>query len=125
MTSDKPITKARKWTSYILQGIVVLMFLMGAINNILQTDAAVEGAVALGYAQENVLLLGIVLLVSTVLFAIPRTSFIGAILLTAWLGGAVASHVIHRDPPFNVLLPVLFGLIIWISLLLRDNRIRL
>ena len=125
MTSNEPISKSRKWTSYILQGIVVLMFLMGAINNLLQTEQAVAGATTLGYAAENVLPLGIVLLVSTVLFAIPRTSLIGAILLTGWLGGAVASHVIHGDPLFNTLFPILFGILIWVSLLLRNNRIQL
>ena len=124
METTNRVPKARLWASYIIQGIVVLMFLMGAVNNIFMTESAVNGAVELGYAEGTVFNLGIVLLVSTVLFAIPRTSFIGALLLTAWLGGAIATHVIHNDPIFNILFPVLFGILIWTSLLLGDIRLQ-
>ncbi len=124
MGTTNRLPKARLWASYIIQGIVVLIFIMGAVNNILLTESAINGAVELGYAEDTVFNLGIVLLVSTVLFAIPRTSFIGALLLTAWLGGAIATHVIHNDPIFNILFPVLFGVLIWTSLLLRDKRLQ-
>ena len=124
METSNRVPKTRLWASYIIQGIVVLMFLMGAVNNIFMTESAVNGAVELGYTEDTVFNLGIVLLISTVLFAIPRTSFIGAILLTAWLGGAIATHVIHNDPIFNILFPVLFGILIWTSLLLRDKRLQ-
>ncbi|MCB1022742.1 MAG: DoxX family protein, partial [Acidobacteria bacterium] len=100
---SKEISKVSLWTSYILQGLVVLMLLMGAAMNLLQTEMAVTGAKEMGYPESSVLYLGIVLLVSTILYAIPKTSFIGAILITGWLGGAVATHVIHRDPIFNVI----------------------
>ena len=100
------------------------MFLLGAINNILQTEGAVNGATELGYPTESVLYLGLVLLVATLLYVIPKTNLIGAILLTAWLGGAVATHVIHEDPVFNTVLPVIFGILIWLSLLLRYNALK-
>ena len=122
MTKKSSNIKIRLWISYILKGIVVLMFLLGAVNNLLQTEAAVSAAGELGYPQETVLYLGIILLISTLLYAIPRTSFFGATLLTGWLGGAVATHVIHEDPLFNILLPVIFGIVIWSSLLLGDSR---
>ncbi len=124
MESANKVPKFRLWASYIIQSIVILMFLMGAVNNILLTESAVNGAVELGYAEDTVFNLGIVLLISTILFAIPRTSFIGAILLTAWLGGAIATHVIHNDPIFNVLFPVVFGILIWTGLWLRDKRLQ-
>ena len=123
METTPKISKGRLWASYILQGIVVLMFLMGAIFNIMQTEGAIEGATQLGYPAESVLYLGIVLLVCTLLYVYPKTAMIGAILLTAWLGGAVATHVIHQDPAFNTLLPVIFGIAIWLSLLLRYNSL--
>ncbi len=124
MTDKTNLSKGRLWTSYILQAIVVLMFLMGAANNILQTEQAVSGATALGYPESSVLYLGIILLVATLLYIIPGTSVIGAILLTAWLGGAVATHVIHEDPLFNILLPVLFGIVVWLSLWLRNEKLQ-
>ena len=120
MNDKAEVSKSRRWISYILQGIVILMFLLGAFNNIMQTEAAVEGATQLGYPKSSVLYLGIILLLATILYAIPKTSFLGALLLTAWLGGAVASHVIHEDPLANTLLPVVFGLVIWTSIWLRD-----
>ncbi len=124
METKTSISKSRLWASYIIQAIVVLMFLMGAVNNLLQTESAIEGATQLGYPAESVLYLGIVLLVSTLLYALPKTSIIGAILLTGWLGGAVASHVIHQDPMFNTVLPVIFGILIWLSLLLRNKNLQ-
>ncbi|WP_405383770.1 DoxX family protein [Maribacter sp. LLG6340-A2] len=124
MESEKKVSKGMLWTSYILQGIVVLMFLMGAINNLMQTEMAVEGAVSMGYPEGAVLYLGIILLLATLLYAIPKTMFVGAILLTAWLGGAVATHIIHGDPMSNILFPVIFGVVVWASILLRSTQLR-
>lgn len=119
METTKEISRGRKWASYMIQAVVVFLFLAGAINNLLQTESAVNGAAELGYPKEVVLYLGLTLLLSTVLYIIPRTSIIGAILLTAWLGGAVATHVIHQDPLFNTLFPVIFGILVWLGLMLR------
>lgn len=124
METVKKISKGVLYTSYILQGIVVLMFLMGAVNNLFQTEMAVEGAVEFGYPEDSVMYLGIILFVSTVLYAIPKTTFIGALLLTAWLGGAVATHVIHNDPFTNILLPIIFGIIVWVAIWLRSEKLR-
>lgn len=124
MESKNQISKGRLWTSYILQGLVVVMFLMGAVNNILQTETAVNGALEMGYPQTAILYLGILLLISSVLYAIPKTTLTGALLLTAWLGGAVATHILHNDPVFNVLFPVVFGILVWLSIWLRDERLR-
>ena len=118
------VSKTRKWISFILQGVVVIMFLMGAVMNILQTEQAVAGATALGYPEAAVLLLGVTLLISTLLYVFPKTSGFGAVLLTGWLGGAVASHVIHQDPLFNTLFPVIFGIVIWLALWLRQDKVQ-
>ncbi|MEN8789460.1 MAG: DoxX family protein [Flavobacteriaceae bacterium] len=124
MESTNQIPRGRLWTSFILQGLVILMFLLGSVNNILQTEMAVNAAVDMGYPEASVLYLGIVLLLSTILYALPKTNFIGAVLLTAWLGGAVATHVIHNDPLTLTLFPVVFGILVWLSLWLRDPKLQ-
>tara|TARA_R110000765_G_scaffold62509_4_gene121246 strand:- start:380 stop:763 length:384 start_codon:yes stop_codon:yes gene_type:complete len=124
METDKKVSKGVLYTSYILQGIVVLLFLMGAANNVLQTEMAVEGAVEFGYPEHAVLYMGLILLISTILYAIPKTTFIGALLLTAWLGGAVATHLIHNDPLTNIFIPVIFGILVWGSIWLRSEKLR-
>lgn len=122
-TTKKP-SKAILWTSYILQGIIVLMFLMGAVQNLMQSEMAVKGATDMGYPDSSVLYLGVVLFVATLLYAIPKTTILGAILLTAWLGGAVATHVIHKDPLLNLLFPILFGILVWLSIWLRNRTLK-
>ena len=124
MEKVKHISKTRLWISYILQGLITIMFLMGAVMNLIQNEEAVRGATEMGYPESTVVYLGLVLLVSTLLYAIPKTSGIGAILLTGWLGGAVATHVIHQDPVFNTTFPFLFGIVLWLALWLRSEKVR-
>ncbi len=78
----------------------------------------------LGYGEGVIVGLGIVLLVSTVLYVIPRTAVLGAILLTGYLGGAVATHVRVGGPLFSIIFPIIFGVLIWGGLWLRDDRLR-
>ncbi len=118
------ISKSAIYTSYVLQGLIVLMFLMGSVSNISQSQTAVDMATEMGYPASSVMYLGVVLLISTLLYAFPKTSVIGAILLTAWLGGAVATHIIHGDPASSIFIPVVFGIIIWFCIWLRDLRVR-
>jgi hypothetical protein len=124
MESKKQISKGRLWVSYILQGIVVLMFLMGAVMNILGTEQAVDGAVTMGYPESSVLYLGLILLISTLLYVYPKTSGWGAVLLTGWLGGAVATHTINGDPLFNTIFPIVFGIVLWLALWLRQEKVQ-
>lgn len=120
----QPISKFHLWTSYILQGLVSLMFLNGAIQNLLKTDMAVEGIKTFGFPESSLLYFGLILLIGTVLYLIPKTAVLGAILLTGWLGGAVATHIVHGDPVFNIFFPVFFGVIVWLSLWLRFEGLR-
>ena len=124
MEKPKQTPKVRLWISYILQGLVVIMFLMGAAMNLLQSEEAVKGAVEMGYPEQSIVYLGLVLLVSTLLYTIPKTSGFGAILLTGWLGGAVATHMIHQDPIFNTAFPLLFGIVMWLALWLRQEKVQ-
>jgi hypothetical protein len=111
------------WTSYALQGIVSLLLLMAAANNLAQTEMATKGAADMGYPSASTFYLGLILLIALVLYNIPRTCIIGAILLTGWLGGAVATHVIHADAIGMVLFPAIFGAAVWTAIGLRSGTL--
>jgi hypothetical protein len=118
------VSKPALWISYILQGLVTLLLLFGAGNNLLRTEMAVQGAVEMGYPDAAVLYLGVILLLCAVLYAVPPTKILGAVLLTGWLGGAVATHVIHHDPMPAPVFPVIFGVIVWGALWMREESLR-
>lgn len=116
-------SKTKVWIAHILQALIVLNFLMGAIMNIVGTEDTVKMGQEMGYAAASLPKLGIILLVMVLLYAIPRTNVLGALLLTAWLGGAVATHFIHLDPMTNKIVPAFFGVLVWLPLWLRDPRV--
>ncbi len=120
-----PASKTSLWSGRIMSGLVVLFMLFDSAIKLMKLAPAVEGTARLGYPVSLVLPIGIVLLVCTVLYAIPRTSILGAILLTGYLGGAVASNVRMSNPLFGyVLFPVYIGVLLWLGLFLRDARLR-
>ena len=84
----------------------------------------VETTVKLGYPESVILSLGVVLLACTILYLIPRTAVLGAILLTGYLGGAVATHVRASDEFFPVIFPLILGVMLWGGLHLRNERLR-
>ena len=88
-----------------------------------KTAPVVEATVKLGYPESIIVSLGIVLTLSTVLYMIPRTAILGAVLLTGCLGGAVATHVRVGNGWFEVLFPVIVGMLVWGGLWLRDSRL--
>ena len=101
-----------------------LFLLLDAAMKLVKPAFVVEATLALGYAEGVIVPLGVVLLVCTVLYLVPPTAVLGAILLTGYLGGAVASHVRHGDGPFEILFPAVFGSVLWGGLWLRDKRLR-
>jgi hypothetical protein len=122
--STAPISKSALWTGYILSGLSVLFMLFDGVGKLIKPAAVVTTTVQLGYPESAITGLGIALLVSTVLYAIPRTSVLGAILLTGYLGGATATHVRVSGPLFNIVFPGIFGVLIWGGLYLRDRRLQ-
>jgi len=128
-TNTAPIatqSKASTWTGRLLSTLAILFFLMDAgMKLVLPTPSfVVDAEVKLGYPVTVTFGLGLVLLISTILYAIPRTSFLGAILLTGYLGGATSTHVRVQDGAFNTIFPVIFGVLTWAGLYLRDARVR-
>ncbi len=123
-TQAAPVSKKMLWTGRIISALPALFLLMDAVMKLFKPAVVVEATVKLGYPESVILPLGIVLLVCTVLYVIPRTAILGAILLTGYLGGAVATHVRVGEGLFPVLFPVVFGVLIWLGLYLRDDRLR-
>jgi hypothetical protein len=120
-----PVSKKMIWAGRIVSALPVLLLLMDGVMKLIKPAPVVEATVGLGYPETVILPLGFVLLVCTVLYAIPRTSVLGAILLTGYLGGAVATHVRVGNPLLtHTLFPIYFGLLIWGGLFLRDGRLR-
>jgi len=120
-----PPSKRRLWTGRIMSALPALFLLVDGVGKLVKPAPVVEGTVQLGYPESVLLGLGIVLLTCTVFYVIPRTAILGAILLTGYLGGAVATHVRVGSPLFShILFPVYLGVLIWGGLYLRDERLR-
>lgn len=120
-----PTSRRALWAGRLLSGLPALFLLADSAGKLAKLTPVVEGTVKLGYPESVLIGLGIVLLSSTVLYLIPRTSVLGAVLLTGYLGGAVATHVRAGDPLItHTLFPVYFGVMLWAGLYLRDGRLR-
>jgi DoxX-like family len=111
-------------TGQIVSAIPVLFMAMDAVTHLLKPAPVVEAFNHLGYPLNTAAPLGIVALLCGILYAIPRTTALGAILLTGYLGGAVATHVRVADPVFDTCFPVIVGVLVWGGLYLRDPRLR-
>jgi hypothetical protein len=114
------------WIGWTLSGLVIAFMLMDSTMKLLALRIVVETGATLGFPGADMARgLGIVLLVCTVLYAVPRTAVLGAILLTAYLGGSVATHVRVGSPLFShVLFGVYLGILLWVGLWSRDTRMR-
>ncbi len=124
-TQAAPNTKTKLWAGRVMSALAVLFLFVDGAMKIAKASVAVEGSIQLGYPESVVFGIGVVLLVCTLLYAIPRSSILGAILLTGYLGGAVATHVRVGNPLFShVLFPVYLGVLIWGGLFLREGRLR-
>ena len=125
MSSEvQTISKGQLWAGRIISGLPALLLLVDAVMKFIKPAPVVDTTVKLGYPESAIVGIGAVLLVSTVLYLIPKTSVLGAILLTGYLGGAVATHVRVQEGWFPIIFPVVFGALLWLGLYLRDQRLR-
>lgn len=113
-------SKARLWASYVLSGLPASFLLLDGGMKLFKPEPVIKATVELGYPEGVIVPLGIVLVISTILYVVPRTSIFGAILLTGYLGGAVATHVRVGGGAFPILFPVVFGILLWSGIYLRD-----
>lgn len=121
--TEAPVSKARFWAGWVMSALPALFLLVGGAMNLARPESVVKATTDMGYAEGVIVPLGVVLLLSTLLYLIPRTAVLGAVLLTGYLGGAVATHVRAGDGLFEVLFPVAFGAVLWGGLVLRDDRL--
>ena len=118
-TQSAPVSKAARWTGWIMSILPVLMLVMSGVMKVAQTAEVVKGFAA--WPAGSALAIGIVELACTVVYLVPRTAMLGAILLTGYLGGATAVSV---QMGASFVLPVVFGVLVWGGLYLRDPRLR-
>jgi len=111
------------WAGRIMSALPVLFLVVDAVMKLAKADVVIKTTVGLGYAETVIVPLGIVLLACVVIYLIPQTAVLGAILLTGYLGGAVATHVRAGQGLFEMLFPVVIGALLWGGLALRDSRL--
>jgi len=116
-----PVSKTMLWAGRIMSALPVLTLLFSASMKLMKPPGLEEGFTHLGYPLSLALGLGILEIACTVVYVIPRTSILGAILLTAYLGGATATQVRVGDAFFA---PVIVGVLVWGGLFLREQRLR-
>ncbi|MEX0717302.1 MAG: DoxX family protein [Planctomycetaceae bacterium] len=122
------VSKKTLWAGRVISALPILLLTFSAVMKFATPSLPVEMQVemskqmaALGWPMDLLLALGIVELACVVIYAIPRTAVLGAILITAYLGGATATHVRIGDPYF---IPIIVGVLVWLGLLLREPRLR-
>ena len=120
-THTAPVSKKMIWAGRIMSALPVLMLILSGVMKLVKPAAVVEGFARLGYPESLTVGIGIVELACAALYVVPRTSVLGAILLTAYLGGATATHVRIGESFF---MPILLGVLVWGGLFLRDERLR-
>jgi len=128
VTAATPMPRSKTvMAGWIVSSVLIALLLLDAGIKLVAAQAVIDASLELGWpADENTIhLLGLILALCTVLYAVPRTSILGAILLTGWMGGAIATHLRVGDPLFtHTLFGVYLGVALWGALWLRDPRLR-
>ena len=124
MNESPAVGGKQLWAGRILSGLPALFLLIDGIMKLIKPDFVVQATVQLGYPEGVIVGLGVVLTSCTAVYLISRTAVLGAILLTGYLGGAVATHVRVGSDWFSILFPIMLGVLLWGGLWLRDYRLR-
>ncbi len=121
-SNDKPAeSKTMLWAGRILSAVPVLMLLMSGTMKFIKPAGFAEGLEHLGWSETTMTYIGVVEILCVVVYVIPKTAVLGAILIAAYLGGATATHVRIGDP---FIIPIALGIVAWLGLWLRDPRLR-
>jgi len=123
LTQASSVSKGRLWTGRIISAVVVLFLLFDSITKVLKVRAVIEASAQLGYPVSAIVTIGIILLVCTVFYIIPQTAVLGTILLTGYLGGAVAANMRIGSAMFNTFFPIVFAALTWTGIFLRESRL--
>jgi len=122
--NDQVTSSIQLWAGRIMSGLAALFLLWDGGMKLLKPAVVVKATRDLGYPESDIVGIGVVLLACTLLYLFPRTSILGAILLTGYLGGAIASQVRAEASWFNVVFAFVFACLVWGGLWLRDVRVR-
>ena len=119
------VSTGRQWAARIMYALAVLFLLFDGTIKIIRHPMAVQGTARLGYPEGSVAVIGLILLSCLVVYVIPRSAVLGAVLLTGYLGGAVATNLRVGAPLVsNTLFPIYLAILVWGPLWLRDARVR-
>jgi hypothetical protein len=125
LTAVGAVSARKPWAGHVLSGLPILFLLFDGVIKLMRIDPVLESFAQLGYPVSLALGIGIVELVCVAVYVIPRTSVLGAVLLTGYLGGAVATHLRMGGPLLShTLFPVYVGVLVWGGLFLREDRLR-
>lgn len=122
-TEANTVSKGRLWTGWIISALVMLFLLFDSITKLLKVRPVLEASAQLGYPVKTIVTIGAMLLVCTLLYIIPQTAVLGTILLTGYLGGAVAANLRIGSPMFNTFFPIVFAVLAWTGIFLRESRL--
>lgn len=123
-SKTRTASKGMIWTGRVLSGLTVLFMLFDAFGKFAMPHQVLEACTRLGFPTSQIFSIGVLLAVSTIVYANPRTAVLGAVLLTGYLGGAVAIQMRAGSPTFETVFPVLFGVVLWAGIYLRDCSLR-
>ncbi|MCF6409464.1 DoxX family protein [Pseudalkalibacillus salsuginis] len=119
------ISKRRLRVAWTISGLVILFMLFDSISKFFKPASVVKGTLSLGFSEHHIFVIGILGLLSAILYMIPRFSVLGAILLTGYFGGAIATHVRLDNPLFtHTLFPVYIAVLAWAGIWLRNEDLR-
>jgi DoxX-like protein len=123
-TQSGSLSKKAVWTGRVLTGLIAAFLVFDGTIHLMKPAPVVEAFIRLGFPLSLAVPLGIIEIVCVLLYLVPRTSILGAILLTGYLGGAIATQLHSGSPVGELSFPILMGVIVWAGLYLRDDRLR-
>ena len=116
-------TTAALWAGRIISSLVVLFMMFDGVTKLMRVEPVLKAAAQLGFSVQEIVGIGIIAPICSLIYAIPQTSLLGALLLTGYLGGATAIQVHVGNALFETLFPVIFGVLVWAGLFARDERL--
>lgn len=122
-SANTVVSRGRLWTGRVLSTLVTLFLIFDAVGKLARPAQVVEASARIGFPVHLLLPIGVILSICTILYAIPRTAVFGALLLTGYLGGAVEAVLSTNSPVFEVAFPVIFGVVAWAGIYLREPRL--
>jgi len=117
-------SKRMLWTGRVLSWLMALFFVLDGVGHLMKPAPVVEAFARLGYPLSASVGIGLLALICTAIYVTPRTSVLGAVLLTGYMGGAVSTHVRAGSSLFETIFPVILGVLIWMGIFMRDAQLR-